>query len=133
MKLIGHFPYVNFGFCKRPYLEISIINEHSQNKFISLPCLVDTGADICMLPADYAKTLGHDLKSVDPIVFSGIGGDATGYKHSNLVEVKGKRFKCDFIFSESDNIENGILGHRDFFLNLIVVFNSKAGYFSLYE
>jgi hypothetical protein len=86
-----------------------------------------------MLPSVCAKTLGHDLKSVEPIVFSGIGGDATGYKHSNLVEVNGKRFKCDFIFAMGDNIDNGILGHCDFFSNLIVVFNTKQGYLSLYE
>lgn len=133
MTLIGHYPYSIFPNTKRPVLSISIINEHSKKHIIQLPCLVDTGADFCMLPSDFADLLGHDLKTGTPIQFGGIGGSANGYIHSNLIEVGGFVFKCDFVFSDNCATDNGILGHDAFFNNLIVVFNAKLGFFSIYQ
>jgi clan AA aspartic protease len=62
--LIENYPFIKTHpyDIARPYLPISIINPENQ-KHINVLALIDTGADECAIPASFAGTLGHNLKS----------------------------------------------------------------------
>ena len=43
---------------------------------IRVPCVLDTGADCCLLPSGIAKSLGFDLASLPQSSAKGIGNQA---------------------------------------------------------
>ena len=142
LNLIGNFNYTSALLetedavkidIKRPILNIDVINEHSGKNIAGVPCLVDSGADFCMISSELCELFGHDLKTGKPVKFEGIGGEATGYFHSCLVEIKGYRFKCDFCFSEDAFVDTPILGQRGFFSSLVILFDHENSVFGIYK
>jgi hypothetical protein len=80
-------PIRNISFVHdRPLLPIRVINPHTGNTQ-SLLGIVDTGADECCIPANYASLLGHNLHLGQPKDFNTGGGLATGYGHTTTIEI----------------------------------------------
>lgn len=57
-------PFIKFSpdDVPRPWLPVKIINPHTKQS-ISLYGLIDTGADECAIPAQFAPTIGHNLQA----------------------------------------------------------------------
>ena len=70
----------------RPMLWIRLTNPDTGLSFVTL-AIVDTGADVCVFPADVAMALGHKLKSVAPNQMGGVGGGALAWPHTSKVEI----------------------------------------------
>ncbi|MEA3351572.1 MAG: hypothetical protein U9Q82_13210 [Chloroflexota bacterium] len=78
--------YAQFGDEPRPILPVRIINPHT-GKRIQTIGIIDTGADECSIPADYAPLLGHDLQSGHiKQVYTG-NGMTTAYSHTTRFEI----------------------------------------------
>lgn len=70
----------------RPYLSIKIINPHTQ-KSLSVVGLIDTGADECAIPADYASLLGHNLLAGKTKIINTGNGETKAYAHTTKFEI----------------------------------------------
>lgn len=108
------FPYVRYGIFYRPVIPITL--SYKGNNF-PYEALVDTGADISILPAAIADQLDIDLRSGKEFEFGGIVGSNSGYLHNVGVNIGSHQMdEVPVIFS--DNIAPdgyGILGHEGFF------------------
>ena len=76
----------------RPWITINISNPNSDS-VISTYGLVDTGADECCIPADFAPLLGHDLRKGKKKDVTAGGGRTTVYAHTSSIELLGKDSK----------------------------------------
>ena len=85
---VKNFPFRDIGGHgkPRPFLYVNYINPHTG---ISLPAwaLIDTGADDCVLPAEYAELLGHDLKAGDLTSIISANGSCEAYRHTMRIEI----------------------------------------------
>ena len=136
MKLVGKYPYVQAipGAPFRPILYVKIVNDHNPQKSIIITCLLDTGADVCVLPQSACEVLGHNLENgCDSIHIGGITGLITGHLHSNRIVIGAVEEKCDFYICEGMEDENGILGHKGFFDRFQVFFDTRRNYFIIYK
>ena len=136
MKQILKFPYTKIAKTApfRPILPITVINEHDQNKSMVFPCILDTGADFCLLPEAVCGFLGHKLADgLCKSEMTGIGGIEKGYLHSNLIVVANKTIKCDFFICENWTAQIGLLGHKGFFDKFQVFFDTPRKYFVLFQ
>ncbi len=71
---------------ERPWLPVKIINPLT-GRYISTYGLVDTGADECSLPADFAKQLGHDLGKGTRKEVDTAGGKTEVYSLTTTIEI----------------------------------------------
>ncbi|OGY27918.1 MAG: hypothetical protein A2802_02590 [Candidatus Woykebacteria bacterium RIFCSPHIGHO2_01_FULL_43_29] len=97
-----------------PYLKIYLSYKHNLNK-IPIPCLLDSGADMNLFPAQWGETVGIKIKSVESEKISGIGmTEIYGYKHKvKLFVVGGKSFESEVYFCYSQQMP--LLGRNGFF------------------
>ena len=70
----------------RPWLQVTIINPHSDKK-VKVLGLIDTGADECALPASYAAILGHNLQAGTAKEINTGNGKTIAYSHTVKIEV----------------------------------------------
>jgi len=49
--------------------------------------LIDTGADECTFPADYAELFGHNLTKGRKNRIMGVGGEVEAYLHKMVIEI----------------------------------------------
>jgi hypothetical protein len=106
---------------------------YKNNKFLfDFDCIVDSGADFCVFPANTGKAIGLDVYEGENVITNGIGGKETLYFHKVKVEVIIKEepwvFECQAGFSTKLNTKGiGFLG-RDGFFDLFqeVIFNQNA-------
>jgi len=70
----------------RPYLWLRITNPATHQSMI-VAAGVDTGADALVIPAEDAKTLGHDLKATPPKIVKTAKGLTRAYPHTAAVDV----------------------------------------------
>ena len=85
---IKEFPFLSLtpDGVERPWLPVRIINPHT-NKFVSTFGLIDTGADECTVPADFASELDHCFDKGKPKNINTAGGITTAYSHTTIIEI----------------------------------------------
>ena len=99
----------------RPLVNVRIINPVT-NQSIQTKCLVDTGADKCVFPENFATILGHDLKNNGCVIENskGVGGiDVPTWLHTYKIELFTEDFKTRIW--KSDSIQIGCLEHNNIF------------------
>lgn len=136
MNLIGRLPYTVFpGGIRRPIVNVALINSHNPSLiYFNLPCILDTGADNCLLPPFVGNILGHNLLTGTSLLVSGVcGPPSTGYLHSNNIIVLGQVINCGCYICPDFNIGMGLLGQNGFFSQFSVYFNYKMNYFEIYK
>ena len=96
----------------RPLVNIRIINP-STNQYFLARCLLDTGADKCLFPADFALKTGHDLKNdgCENMVAKGLKGvEVTTWLHTFKLELFSEDFKTRIW--RSGDFQIGCLEHN---------------------
>jgi hypothetical protein len=101
----------------RPILNIGLKHGSGQAVF-GFACLVDSGADFCIFPAQFGYKAGIDVKAGKVFDTSGVGSVATAYYHEIAVGVVLPKqviyFDCTAGFSFDMEL-TGVLGRRGFF------------------
>jgi hypothetical protein len=121
-----------------PILKTTLYFKNDARLFL-IDCLVDSGADFCIFPANTGKMIGLDVLEGKSVTTYGIGGTETLYFHNVKVEVtindEPWTFECRAGFSTKLNTKGiGFLG-RDGFFDLFqeVAFSQKVKMFRLKE
>ena len=120
-----------------PILKTSLFYKNKER--FDFDCIVDSGADFCVFPANLGELTGLDVFGGKHIMTFGIGGKEILYFHNVKVEVIIKNepwiFECRAGFSTKLNAKGiGFLG-RDGFFDLFqeVAFSQKVKMFRLKE
>ena len=113
----------------RPWLPVTIHNPHIKLS-IKVYGLIDTGADECAIPAEYAPLLGHNLQAGIRKTISTGNGITTAYAHTlcfktNNIEIN------DVLIDFMPNLHVVLLGVKSFLSNFILTVNYKKSAFSL--
>lgn len=113
-------PFIKFSpdDISRPWLPITVINPHA-NKKIKLYGLIDTGADECALPAQYAILLGHNLQAGSPKEINTGNGKTLAYSHTIRIEVPNFTVQ-DTLIDFMPNLNVPLLGVKSFLSNFIL-------------
>jgi hypothetical protein len=112
----------------RPYL---VVRAASKEKFTDTFCLIDSGADYCMMPSSLGKLIGIDVKSGPEQEIKGIGAQPVkGYFHPVHITVP-KLASFDATVAFCDELKYGVLGQEGFFQKFRVVFDRKTLQFEL--
>lgn len=102
--------YVGYGKYFRPVIPVGI---NTTAGWVDLDFLVDTGADITMLPYDIAALVGIDLSKLKPTVMTGIGGfRVKTWKTKIPIRLKDWEFEITASISE-ENSTPLLLGRKD--------------------
>ena len=114
---------------QQAFLGVTYINPHSK-KHVKLKALIDTGADLCLLPSEFAEILGHDLTAGYETELSGINGNSKAYKHTVIIQIPG--FSTDEVLvCFKDDLKLPILGVQTFLRHFTLTIDYPNGVFSL--
>lgn len=85
---IRNFPFLRFNPEEpaRPWLPVKIINPKSKKAIITYG-LVDTGADKCAIPDNFAESIGFKLTAGRKVTADCASGTAIGYLHTTNLEI----------------------------------------------
>lgn len=113
----------------RPIVSLSLFHGP---KRLNVLALVDTGADECLFPGEFARLLGHNLTKGNPRTFAGIGGTITGYLHQTDVKIGPFKLRINIYYSDDWNKWGfGLLGQNGFLTRFDAFFSRKDKEFSL--
>lgn len=106
---------------RRPYLPIRLIHA---NSFQDLWCLVDSGADVCLLPASIGRLIGIDIENGRRGEIGGVGDQPiTVYYHPIRMIVSSlSGVDLEAAFTDSKGVRTGILGQAGFFDHYRITF-----------
>lgn len=113
----------------RPWLPVVIINPHT-SKEIEVYGLIDTGADECALPAQYASLIGHNLQAGYPKEINTGNGKTLAYSHTVSIKILDfvvKNVLIDFM----PNLYIPLLGTKSFLGNFVLTIDYPNFSFSL--
>lgn len=116
----------------RPLLTVNLIKRGF--RFFPLECLLDSGADNIIFPADVARYFRINYKIGRLVDFEVAGGDTTSFyeldykQHGIDIFVNDVRVKQSICFSEG---QKDILLGQDFFKNFVIKFDRKNKKFHL--
>jgi len=112
------------GFC-RPILNLRIHNPHT-NLSVATYGIIDTGADECSIPAEFAAILGHDLlKGTVKSINTG-NGVTQAYSHTTTLEIyspvnNNSIYRLDNVLIDFlPNLQVVLLGVKSFLSNFIL-------------
>ena len=117
------------GDIARPWLPVVIRNPHT-NLSVKVWGLIDTGADECAVPAEYAPLLGHNLQAGSRKTINTGNGQTAAYTHTLCFEtdsIKIDNVLIDFM----PNLNVVLLGVKSFLSNFILTVNYNNLTFSL--
>jgi predicted aspartyl protease len=115
----------------RPWVPTIIINPHSK-KSTKIWGLIDTGADECALPADYAVLLGHNLQAGRPKTINTGNGQTIAYSHTMCIKVNDLELN-NILIDFMPNLQTCILGVSNFLSKFILTINYPKKSFSLQQ
>ena len=117
--------------------QVQTFLEYQEHKLqFRFPCLLDSGADYCVFPAQFGEVIGVPIRTGKVQATAGIGDD-TAYFHAVKVFVEINKnvytFECYAGFMYSlDRIGLGLLGRHGFFeLFESVTFKQNARFVEL--
>ena len=113
----------------RPWLPITIYNPHTKLS-VKVYGLIDTGADECAIPAEYAPLLGHNLQAGIRKTISTGNGSTTAYAHTLCFKTDSIEIN-DVLIDFMPNLHVVLLGVKSFLSNFILTVNYKNSTFSL--
>lgn len=117
------------GEAYRPIVSLSLFYG---GKKLNVLALVDTGADECLFPGEFARILGHNLTKGKPRIFAGIGGAITGYLHQTVVKLGPFKFRINIYYSDDWNKWGfGLLGQNGFLTKFDAFFSRRDKEFSI--
>ena len=108
---------------------IPVVLKHKQ-KAVNIYAIVDSGADVCIFPAEIAEFLDIDLQSGTKEEVAGIvaGQKRPYYLHEIMLSVGGWENKIIAGFMpEISRLGYSVLGQNGFFTNFIVKFDYSKG------
>jgi len=122
------------GITERPYLPLKIKYPRShQTSQYNISCLVDSGSDVNLFPADMATSVGINFSKGEPRRIIGIGGiEIPSFLCSDIQIILpwGLKFSTEIQFSERQSVP--LLGRKGFFDYFEeVIFNVKNSSFKL--
>ncbi|MEK7592429.1 MAG: hypothetical protein AAB508_03475 [Patescibacteria group bacterium] len=111
---------------------ISVTLKYKQNRPINYEALVDSGADMCVFPAQIGELLGINIKNGTSGSLSGvIGKSGKIYYHDIIVDIGGNSTQVNAGFSYSHKIQCGFLGQKGIFNIYIVQFQYRKEFVEL--
>jgi predicted aspartyl protease len=113
----------------RPWLPVKIKNPHT-NQSVNVLGLIDTGADECAVPADFAPTIGHDLQAGHQKSINTGNGVTTAYAHTLCFETNGIEIE-NVLIDFMPNLNVVLLGVKSFLSNFILTVDYESYTFSL--
>lgn len=137
---VKNFPFRDIGGHgkPRPFLYVNYINPHTG---ISFPtwALIDTGADDCVLPAEFAELLGYNLKAGTLTNIISANGSSDAYRHTMRIEIPDQN-TGDPLFSTQETkvtfingLKQPLLGTDSFLCHFRLTINYPIEQFSLEE
>ncbi len=126
-------PFKKFseGDIPRPWVPATITNPHS-GKSTKIWGLIDTGADECALPADYAILLGHNLQAGKPKTVNTGNGITLAYSHTMCIKVNNIELE-NILIDFMPNLQTCLLGVRNFLSKFVLTVDYPKKRFSLYQ
>jgi hypothetical protein len=116
------FPYKHMGNRYRPIIPIQL--EH-ETRLIRYEVLVDSGADMCILPGDIGRAIGIDIESGEYFELGGVAGKLeTGYLHSITLKIGKYSYntKVGFMDTMQDDAF-GMAGQKGLFDHFAIKFD----------
>jgi hypothetical protein len=120
----------------RAILEVKIINPvtgDSQKTY----GIIDTGADQCAVPADFAQLLGHNLSAGTNRKIATGNGETTAYGHTTRIEIF-RPGLLDPVYTIQDtpidfmpNLPVVLLGVENFLNNFVLTIDYPSKQFSI--
>lgn len=95
-----------------PYLKTTFTNPHTKES-IAVNALVDTGADLCVIPRDIAELIGHEFEKGTKISIASATGNGYAYSHTMVICVGNYECKTCMV-SVVDGLKTPLLGVRGF-------------------
>lgn len=117
------------GDAYRPIISLALLHGP---KTLNALALIDTGADECLFPGEFATILGHNLIKGKPRTFAGIGGAITAYLHRTDIKLGVHKLRISIYYSDDWNKWGfGLLGQNAFLTRFNVFLSRKDKEFSL--
>jgi predicted aspartyl protease len=110
-------------------LRIILINPHTGAKLNTIG-LIDTGADECAVPSDYASILGHRLKAVSKKKIHTAGGIGEAYPHTTKIQIPGFT-TTDTLIDFTIGLDVVLLGVKSFLSHFKLTVDYRKQLFSL--
>ncbi len=125
------FPFTKFSQndMPRPWLPVVIKNPHT-NKELEVYGLIDTGADECALPAQYALLLEHNLQAGYPKEVNTGNGKTLAYSHTICLTIQDFTIE-DVLIDFMPNLYVPLLGVKSFLSNFVLTIDYLNFSFSL--
>jgi predicted aspartyl protease len=101
-----------------PFTKISVRNFNNKNRVSEVPMLLDTGADVSLIPTKFIESLNLSLGQANKLI--GFDGNETIFQSVDAQLIfEGKRFTGKYFLIDQ---EYGILG-RDILNNFVLIFD----------
>jgi hypothetical protein len=114
----------SFGIIPNSVIPIEVLTLFGYQK---IQFILDTGADVTMMPHHMAKVIGLDLKSCTKSISYGIEGNGVCvYAGKITIRIGKEQLLVRCLFSEKENTPY-ILGRADVFSAFNITFDNRAG------
>lgn len=128
---IDNYPFIRISpdDIPRAALPLTVINPHTEKK-VKTYGIIDTGADECAFPAEYAYILGHNLQEGYPKSIDTGNGETTAYSHTvsiRILDFTIENALIDFL----PNLNIPLLGVKSFLSNFHLTIDYPKCLFSL--
>ncbi|PIR43879.1 hypothetical protein COV24_00300 [candidate division WWE3 bacterium CG10_big_fil_rev_8_21_14_0_10_32_10] len=115
--------YSGYGRVFEPEIEMKV--KQSDNSYLKISFLLDSGAVVSTLPISYADSLGKNIKNAKRIVLRGFGDNRTfGYMSNMTLIIDNKDIIIPVVFSEGE-LTKKIIGRTGFFDQFTITFDHK--------
>ena len=96
-----------FGLIKRPYIDIKVQNSQTQRWYAVHDVLVDTGADISIIPFQVGAGLVVDIKMGRDAQLTGVvpGTRLIGHIHDLRIRFDGNEFESPVLISTRNDVQ----------------------------
>jgi len=131
MKRINYTPQPGAAFAWLPILTVTLRGPRGAQRF---PMLVDSGSMETTVPAFVLRTLGVEPNDEPPVRTVAFNGTALDCRLADLeIQVGETRYRSRVAVIPDESRAFAVLGHRDFFLNFYVGFDSQSRSFYVAE
>lgn len=109
----------------RPIIPVTL---RVKNASVVYEALVNSGADMCMFPAEIGELLGLDIRQGKRGSLGGVVGQSVdAYYHEIDIEIGGNVTHATAGFTEESRFDHGFLGQRGIFNYYTVHFYYRKG------